>query len=202
MSQLPGFEVGRSVEPREVVLTDAGSIRVPIVVDGDISIDGANTGFTYEIRAGWLMGRTASGRWCPCKRTRTNGASGGSSSTATVHNAAAFRVGDAIDIGATTNRNITAVNYAANTITFDGSAVSWSDGAAVAARDGSQTCRGVLLDFVRLRNADNTQSAHKSAGLLIQGAVKVERLLGDVTAIRADSNAKLAGIRFSDDHGQ
>lgn len=201
MSRLPGFESGRSVAPREVVLTDAGSIRVPIVVDGELSIDGGNADFPFEIRPGWLMGRTASGRWTPCKRTRANGASGGTSNAVVVHNAAAFRVGDAIDIGAATNRNVVAVDYATNTITFDGSAASWSDAAAVAARDGSQTCRGVLLDFVRLRNGDD-QPAHKSAGILIQGAVRTERLLGDVAAVRADSDAKLAGVRFSDEHGQ
>lgn len=199
--QLPGYEPGRSLTPREIKFSDAGSIQIPIIIDGTLAIDGKNTGFTYEIRAGWLMGKTNSGRWVPCKRTRANGASGGSSNSIVVHDSSAFRVGDAIDVAAAANRTITAIDYQTDTITFNGSATTWSDNAVVVARDGSQTCRGILLDFVRLRNASNTQPVNNPASLLIQGAVKTDRLLGDVAAIRADPDAKLAGIRFSDDYG-
>jgi hypothetical protein len=202
MSQhLPGYETGRSIRPREIMLTREAMIQVPIVVDGANSTDGGNTGFPYELRAGWPMAQVAAtGLWTPCKRTTTTGA-GGTGAAITVVDASAFLAGDAIDVGADTNQTIVSVDYATNTITL-GASITWAADEAVVARDGSQTCRGFLLDFVRLRNEDNTAAADKSAGLLIQGAVKTEMLLGDMAAIRSDAQAKLAGIRFSDDHGQ
>lgn len=199
---LPGYEVGRTLSDREVLLSTGGMIQVPIVVDGNLGIDGANGNFSYEIRAGWLMGRvTASGRWVPCKRTTVTPSGGATGTEVPVVNAAAFRVGDVISVGADTNKTITAINYGTNVITVSGS-FAFANNEAVVAQDGTQTARGVLLDFVKLRNDDNTAAVHRSAGLLIQGAVRASMLLGDVAAIRADTSAKLAGLRFSDDHGQ
>lgn len=202
MSQhLPGYEVGRSMVDREVLFSGAGLISVPVVLDGNKAIDGANGSFTYEIRAGWLMGRvTTGGLWRPCPRTTASG-SGSSSTALVVVNAAAFRAGDTIKIGSNANVVANAINYATNTLTL-ASAQSWSSGDAVRVQDGSETCRGVLLDFVKLRTDDNTLPASRSAGMAIQGAVKAGMLLGDAAAIRADTAAKLAGIRFSDEHGQ
>lgn len=198
--QLPGYETGRTVTPREPLLSHDGMIQVPIVLDAVNGVDGSNGTFTYEIRAGWLMGRiAASGLWTPCKRTTVNGTTG-TVTAVVLANAAAFVVGDTITIGTDTGISITAIDYATNTITIASTTVA--DGDVVFSEDGSQTCRGMLLDFARLRKADNTAPANQSARLLIQGAVKISLLLGDATAIRADTAAKLSGIRFSDDHGQ
>lgn len=200
-SHLPGYEAGRTLSPREVLLSAEGAIVVPIALDGVNGTDGANANVPFEIRAGWLLGQiSASGLWVPCKRTRTTGA-GGTGTAITVINAAAFKVGEAIDVGNDTNQTIAAVNYGTNTITLAGS-ITWAASEAVVARDGTQTCRGILLDFVRLRNDDNSAPANKSASMLIQGAVKASMVLGDLAAVRADTAAKLAGIRFSDEHGQ
>lgn len=197
---LPGYEVGRAVTMREVLLSTAGTILLPVVIDGNLGTDGGNTNYTYEIRAGWPIGRlTASGRFVPCKRTIANGA-GSSTATLVVNNAAPFRVGDTIKVAANANVAINAINYGTNTITI-ASAQTWANGAEVRAQDGSETCRGILLDSVKLRNDDNTAPVHRSASMLIQGAVRVSMLLGDVAALRADAAAKLAGIRFSDEHG-
>lgn len=199
---LPGYEVGRTVSDREILFSQGAMIQVPIVVDGALGIDGGNGNYSYELRAGWLMGRiTASGRWVPCKRTTVTPAGGATGTDVPVVNAAAFKVGDVISVGADSNKTITAISYATNTITVSGS-FTFANSEAVVAQDGSQTARGILLDFVKLKNDDNTAAVHRSAGLLIQGAVRVSRLLGDVAAIRADTNAKLGGFRFSDDYGQ
>lgn len=199
---LPGYEVGRTAQNREVLFSTEGAIQVPIVVDGTKGIDGSNGTFNYEIRAGWLMGRvTASGRWVPCKRTTVTPAGGATGTDVPVVNAAAFKVGDVISVGADAGKTVTAVNYTTNTISVSGS-FTFANNEAVVAEDGSQTARGVLLDFVKLKNDDNTAAIHRSAGLLIQGGVRVSRLLGDTAAIRADTGARLAGIRFSDEHGQ
>jgi hypothetical protein len=200
--QLPGLQVGRTVAPREILFATQGALQVPIVVDGIRGIDGKNA-FTDEIRAGWFMGRiNTTGRWVPCKRTSVTPAGGATSSDVPVVNAAAFKIGDVISVGGDAGKTITAVNYATNTITVSGAAFTFANNEPVAAEDGSQTCRGVLVDFVKLRNADDSAPAHQPGGLLIQGAVRVSMLLGDAAAIRADAAAKLAGLRFSDDYGQ
>ena len=188
MSQhLPGVETGRTMTPREIMLTREAMIQVPIVVDGNLGIDGGNTNSTDEIRAGWFMGRiTASGRWTPCKRTLADGA--GTSATAlVVDNPGAFKAADSIKIGSGSAVTISALNYSTRTLTL-AAARTWSDNDVVIAQDGSETARGLLLDFVKLRNGDNTAAAHKSAGLLIQGVLTVSMLLGDAAAIRADTS--------------
>lgn len=202
MSQfLPGYEAGRAREPREVLWTRDGMIQAPIVVD-KTARDGGNGDFPDEIRAGWLLGRvSATGRWVPCKRTRVSAGGGATAATIPVDNADAFVVGDVIRVGADADKTVAAVDYDASTLTVSGAAFPFADGEAVVSQDGSAVCRGILLDFVRLRDADGA-AVHKSAGLLIQGAVKTGMLLGDLAAIRADASARLAGIRFSDEHGQ
>lgn len=198
-THLPGVETGFQAQPREILLSTAGVITVPVVVDGDKSIDGDSPTETYDLRPGWLMGQvTASKLWTPCKRTRAS--SSGTSATVPVDDAAAFRAGDVISVGSDANLTIASVNYASNQITV-GSSFTFASGEAVVAQDGSQTARGILLDFVRLRNADNTDDLHKSATLLIAAFVDRDLVLGDLTAIRLDTSAKLAGIRFSDEHG-
>lgn len=201
MSQnLPGFEKGRTQTPREVLLSHEGMIQAPIVVDGLKGIDGRNA-VSDEIRAGWLLGQvTSSRRWVPCKRTQAAN-SGAASTTLVVDNSSAFRAAELIVVGVNPAQPIVSIDYTTDTITLT-SAISWSISDVVRATDGSQTCRGILLDFVKLRNTENDAPAHQSAGLLIQGAVQTPMILGDLLAIRADTGAKLGGIRFSDEHGQ
>lgn len=198
---LPGTRVGRSMVPREIMLSREAMIQVPIVLDPTLSVDGRND-VLFEIRPGWLMGRVAaSGRWTPCKRTTVTSTGGATAATIPVVNAAAFRVGDTISVGGDTGKQITAINYQTNVITVAGAAFTFASSEPVLAEDGSQTCRGALLDFARLRDEDGVTPVPRSAGLLIQGAVQTAMLLGDVAAIRADGAARVGGLRFSDEHG-
>lgn len=207
-SHLPGYEAGFTASPRDVLYSHDGTITVGIVIDGDKSVDGTSPTQTYDLRAGWLMGRiTATGRWTPCKRTRTKSASsGGESSHAgdytivPVDDASSFRVGDVISVGNDANLTITNVNYLTNKITVN-DPIAFSGDEIVAANDGSANCRGVLLDFVRLRNDDNSAARHRSGTLLVQGMVNSNLLLGDLATIRLDASAKLTGIRFTDEYG-
>ncbi len=185
-SAIPGYESVRSVTPREILYSMENVDYKPggITIDSDKSVDGANTNLTFELRAGWLMGQiTASGKWCPCKRTRVNGTTG-SQTTITVDNASPFQVGDVITVGADTTNTITAVDYTANTITWVG-AITVADNDVVFCEDGSGVCRGVLADHVRLRNPENDAAVDKTAKLLIEGKVKQSMLLGDDDAVIA-----------------
>lgn len=199
MSQhLAGFATGNTASPREALLCSEGTIQVPILLDSG-AFDGGNTGKTGEIRAGWLLGRlSASNRFVPCKRTRANG-SGSTSVTLIVDNAAAFKVGDSVTLAGTNSTAVSAINYSSNTLTLAVSR-SWSDDAVIASGDGASVPRGVLLDNVTMQQSDESAASHKSAGMLIQGAVKVAKLLGDVSSIRLDVSG-IYGIRFSDDFG-
>ncbi len=200
MSQLPGFGASQTSVPREVLYSSEGAITGPIVLDGSVGIDGRSPTQTYDLRAGWLLGRvTATGRFVPCKRTTVNNANGTGTSFV-VTNSSAFRAGDVITVGSSSNLTISSVNYTSNSITV-ASSFTWTNGASVFAQDGSATCRGVLLDFARLRTPDNSASASKGASLLVQGLVRTDIILGDLTAIRGDTAARLGGIRFSDEHG-
>lgn len=207
-THLPGVETGFTAAPREILLSTSGVITIPIVVDGDKSVDGHSPSETYDVRPGWLMGRvTAIGRWTPCKRTRAlasssggESSSGGDFTVVPVDDASAFRIGDVVSVGADANLTITDIDYDQDQITVD-EPIAFAADEVVAAQDGSQTCRGILLDFVRLRNEDNTAGVHKSATLLVAGLVDVDKLLGDAPTIRLDTSAKLSGIRFSDEHG-
>jgi hypothetical protein len=200
MSQLPGYEVRTNLPPREVLFSSQGVITGPIILDGARGTDGRSPTQPSDLRAGWLLGRiTASGRWVPCKRTRVSNANG-SGTTFSVSNATAFLVGDVITVGNDVNLTITGINYATNAITV-ATSFTWADAEPVFAQDGSGTCRGILLDSVRLRNEDNTAPASKGASVLVQGLVRTELILGDLASVRADLQTRLAGIRFTDEQG-
>ena len=184
--KLPGFETGRSVTPREILYSPEGVQYKPggIVVDGTKSKDGANTNYTFELRAGWAMGQiTASGKYCPCKRTQVNGTSG-SVQAVVVDNAAPFVVGDVVTIGSDTGNTLTAVDYTTNTLTWVG-AITVADNDAVFCEDGSGICRGFLPEWTRLRNIDNDAAEDQSASLLTAGRLNKAMLLGDIDAIIA-----------------
>lgn len=185
---LPGYVAGRSVTPREI---SAGGGPLELkpggIILGSTAIDGGNTGYTYEIRAGWALGRiSATGKYVPCKRTTTT--SSGAVISLVVVNSYPFKVGDAVDIGADTNITISAIDYTTHTITIASTTVA--SGEAVVARDGSQTCVGFLQDWKKLRNYDNTAAEDKLGNLIVGGALNQSYLLGDITAILADTTSK------------
>lgn len=193
-SQLPGREAGRTIVDREI---SYGGVPLEYHAGGAVmnaskAIDGGNTGYTYEIRAGWPLGRiTATGLLVPCKRTQVN-QSGATGTAFIVDNAAAFRVGDTISVGADTGKVISAIDYTTNTITVGGS-FTFADNEAVVAEDGSQTCIGFLGEFLRLRNADNTADQNQAVSkLVVGGVVNQSYLLGDITAILADTTSAAA----------
>lgn len=198
-THLPGYEALRSVTPRDIMYSHEGKIEVPVVLDSG-GIDGGNTGYTYEIRAGWLLGKiTTGGRFRPCTRTLANGA--GSSATALiVDNSYPFAVGDSIKIGSGSAVTISAIVYSTHTITL-AAARTWSDNDAVIGQDGSQTCLGILSSFAKLKNEENITAVHAKGTMVIQGAIRQSLVLGDLTAIQADTAAKIAGLLFSTDQG-
>ena len=184
MAQLPGLTQGVTFTDRDPMLTRTGMVELPggIVLDGTNGNDFANT-YTYDIRAGWPLGKiTSSGLYVPCKRTTTT-AAGSASTSLAVTNAAAFKAGDSIVVGPNAAQAI--VSISGNTITLT-SAISWGKGDVVRANDGSETCRGYLLNFARLRNHDNSAAANIPAQLAIGGWLNASYLLGDTDAIWSD----------------
>lgn len=189
MSSVPGYATRRSVSPREIAWGGVPLEILPggIILDGTNGIDGGNTGYTNEIRPGWALGRiTATGKYVPCKRTTTT--TTGTVTSVVLVNSYPFKVGDAVDIGADTNITISAIDYTTHTITIASTTVA--SGEAVVARDGSQTCVGFLQDWKKLRNYDNTAAEDKLGNLIVGGALNQSYLLGDITAILADTTSK------------
>jgi hypothetical protein len=169
--------------------TQTGAVTLPggVVIDATNSYDGSNTSFETLIRAGWVLAKnTSTGKYVPCKRTIANGA--GSSATALiVDNAAAFKAGDALQIGATTG-TISTVNYTTNTITLTATK-TWSDNDVVyCSSNGTGTATCVLGEDVDLYQTDTRTNADTTAGVVyLAGVLKSDRVYGDLAAIRAVS---------------
>jgi hypothetical protein len=193
---LAGYSAGRTYTPREIA-AGGGPLEYAVagvILDGTNGADGSNTGYTEEWRAGlWLGKITASGLYVPCKRTLVNGTSG-SVTAVVVDHSLAFKIGDAITIGGDAV-TLTNVNHTTKTLTWVG-AVTVADNDIVIGTDGSQVARGVLGEFARLRNSDNTAAANKSAKMVIGGPLNKDMLLGDTDAILADSTALLERIKL------
>lgn len=178
----------------------------PLIIDSVNAYDGGNTNRTDEIRAGMLMAQvTASKKWVPVKRTRVTNT--GTLTALVVDNAAAFQVGETISVGADTGIVITAINYTTNTMTIASTAVvageavvctTFKDGTTSAA--GSETCRGVLREGVRLLSgvAFETSKVDKQAVILAGGYFNSSYILGDLAAVKADTAAKLSQCIWSD----
>lgn len=184
---LPGYSAGRSVTPREI---SAGGLPLEFkpggIILGSSAIDGGNTGYTYEIRAGWALGRiTSTGKYVPCKRTTTT--TTGTVTSVVLVNSYPFKVGDAIDIGADTNITISAIDYTTHTITIASTTVA--SGEAVVARDGSQTCRGFLGGTRDVYDFASASAVDAQAMLVEGGKLLLSQLLGDITAIMADTTS-------------
>lgn len=202
--KIPGYELGRTMTPREIAWggTPLEYLAGGATFDSTASIDGGNGVYTYEIRAGWLLGRNSTTNLItPCKRTTMRGTGSESSSKAgsysdfDVVNAAAFAVGDVITVsnasGSVSNANltITAVNYTLNRI-YVNAHVPTGANYLVFAQNGTQTCIGVSNEFAKLRNWDNSAAENKTIGqLCIGGVLNQTYLLGDVAAIVADTTS-------------
>lgn len=209
MHEKPGQRIiDAGMTPRQILMStfDCVELPGPIWIDGTNAGDGSNTGRVDEIRAGWLMAQiTGSKKWVPCKRTQANGA-GVTSTTLIVDNAAAFLVGETLQIGSTTGI-ISAINYSTNTITLTATK-SWSDndvvytitfkdGATSAA--GVEIARAVLLESVRLLTGIpyETTQVDKEAAIVSQAYINSTMVLGDKAAVLAVTNY-LAHIMWSD----
>ena len=166
-----------------------GAVTLPggVTIDSSVAYDGSNTSFETHIRAGWILAKnTSSGKYVPCKRTIANGA--GSSATALiVDNAAAFKAGDALQIGSTTG-TISSIDYTTNTITLTATK-SWSDNDVVyCSTNGTGTATCVLGEDVDLYQTDTRAVADCTAGVVyVGGMLKSDRIYGDLSAIRAVS---------------
>ncbi len=161
----------------------------PIQIDATYAYDGSNTGYERTLRPGTIMARiTATKLWVPCKRTQTN--AGATSAEVTVDNAAFFKAGDKISVGADTNLTISSVDYGTNTITLSGS-ITYADNEAVVGSEavlaGSEIARGVLDEEVDLYDDATRDYLDKASGrLLVEGHVVKSQLLGDYDACTAD----------------
>jgi len=213
MNELPGQRItDAGTTPRQFLLVthDVTELPGPVVLDQVNAFDGANTGRTDELRAGQLMARvTASKKWLPVKRTVVVGS--GTLTALVVRNAAAFQVGEHIDVGADTDITITAIDYATNTLTIasttvvDGEAVicrTFKDGTTSAA--GSEIARGILAQSVRMLSGVpyETSKVAKSCVIVCRAFVKTSMILGDYAACLASGVTNyLSGILWSDRQG-
>ena len=201
-SNLPGQRTGLSNTPRNVLYSDKGVIYGQGVVNAALAYDGSNTGYEGELRAGTPLGQiTATKLWVPCKRTTVTSGGGATSANVPVVDARAFRAGDTISVGADTGLTVASVNYSTNTITV-GSSFTFANSEAVVAEDGSQTCRGILNEFVKLRDEDAVWRNKPFGMLILAGLVNHSQFLGDLAAIRADTNAQLGQVLWTDRQGQ
>lgn len=234
MSYLGGTRVGRTITPRNILKRTGDDFYLPgpCVLDAGTStyrrsIDGGNTSYTNELRAGCIMAQiTASKKWVPCKLTTVAGGGSGSGSGAgsaviPVVNAAFFIVGETISIQpretgkspARITRVISAVDYANNLITVSGAAIQYntgdtvyvttlSDGTTSAA--GAEIPRAILSETVWTNNLEDPNDAaigtlyDKPIQLLYRGYVDNNYILGDYAACRDATTQYLTGILWDD----
>ena len=186
--------------PRRPLVWIGGSERV---VPGGAVMDAAARDHGHAeapetIRAGWLLGRNAAtGRFGPCKRTRT-GSGGNGTTQVTVDDASAFRVGDVIEVGGDSGLTVTAADYAGSRLTVDVS-VTYTADEAVRATDGTATAVGILGATVAMQDADGA-ARHRPITLLVGGGIDDAYVLGDLAAARDDAAAALHGFLFRTDH--
>lgn len=229
MSSLGGTRVGRTITPRNILARtgDDHYLPGPLVLDGGTatyrrSVDGGNTGYTNELRAGCIMAQiTASKKWVPCKRTTVAGGGSGSGSGAgsavmPVVNAAFFIVGEVITItgtsAGTVTKTLTAVDYANNLLTFSG-AIQYNTGAAVyvstfsdgtTSAAGAEIPRGILAQTVWTTNLQDALDAaagtlyDRAIQVLYRGTVNEDYILGDYAACRDATTNYLTGILWDD----
>lgn len=206
--RLPGREDLLTVTMRQFLLDG-----FPVTVEGGVmdstnSYDGSNTNFEWRIRPGWCLGYiTASKKLCPLKRTRANGA-GSAVVTLIVDNAAAFKAGDTLAIGATTG-TIQSVNYGTNTITLTATK-TWNDRDPVTGNSslaGSGDICGILAEETFLKDEFGNM-ADENITYLSQAHVIQSQLLGDIASVLAITltdplvNRVLSKFMFNTDIGR
>jgi len=204
MNELPGQRtIDAGTTPREILLSGEGvrTIPGPNVIDATYAIDGSNTGRTDELRAGCLMAQIdTTKQWVPCKRTTVATGTTGTVTALTVVNAAFFKVGDIISVGADNSITVTAIDYTTNTLTIASTAVV--DGEAVIATTpaGSKTCRGILKESVRMLTGVPYDSTNRdvNACIIVSGYIDDNQVIGDLAAIRADTGAYIDGFQWGD----
>lgn len=195
----PGQRAGVTTAPRDILMSYQAVRHGNGVLDAANAYDGANASHEDELRPGCILAQiTASKLWVPCKRTTANGA-GSSSASLTVVNATHFKAGDAITIGGTSGV-ISSISYSSNVITLT-AAKTWSDGDAVYVNDGSGIARGILNEFVKLKDEDGVARAKSFGQMVVAGLVNPDLCLGDLAAIRAASGMYLNGIQWGDYQG-
>lgn len=200
MPRTPGTDTGQTLTNRNCLASFEGVQLGRGVLDATYAYDGGNTGYERQIRPGTPLGRiTASGLWRPCPRTTTT--TTGTVTAAVVVDARAFKAGDVVSIGADTGLTVSAVNYTTNTLTIPSTAIV--SGEAVVVADGSQTCRGILNEFVDLWDETAQDYVDKSfSELVLAGYVDDDMILGDLAAIRAAASQYITGIIWDDQQGQ
>ncbi len=200
---LPGQRTGLSTTPRDVLYSDKGVRYGRGVIDSANSYDGAYTSYETAIRAGTLMARvTATKKWVPCKRTQINQA-GGTGTTWVVDDARAFKVGDVVTIGGDTGITITAINYGTKTLTIASTTVADDDVVFCTSLAGSEIARGILNEFVNLKDEDGVNRDKTTGLIVIAGMVDPSQILGDYAACRASGVTNYLGfLQFADEAGQ
>lgn len=200
---VPGVRVGPTRSSRNILWSDGGLVTVSGTIDSGNAFDGGNTGYTTELRAGTpLAVITATKKWVPCKRTTVTAGGGATGTAIPVVDARAFKVGDVITVGSTTSKTITAIDYSTNTITISGSfTFSNSDVVFATTPSGAATCRGILNEHVVLLDEDGVNRDKQVSQIVVAGAVRSGQILGDIAAIRADTNAQLSQIAWDDRQG-
>lgn len=234
MSFLGGTRVGRTVTPRNILKRTGDDFYLPgpNVLDAGSatyrrSVDGGNTNYTNELRAGCLMAQiTESKKWVPCKLTTiaaggSGSGSGAGSAIIPVVNAAFFIAGETISIQpretgkspVRITRVISSIDYVNNLITVAGNAVQYgtgdeiytvtlSDGSTSAA--GCEIPRAILAQTVWTTNLEDAIDAaagtlyDKAIQLLYRGYVDSAYILGDYAACRATTTNYLGGILWDD----
>lgn len=199
MNSLPGLRDGHGYTPRQVLFSTAGAAYLP---GGGVlkstSYDGANTSYEDEIRVGTPLGRiTATKLWRPCPRTVVNGSA--TSTSLVVVDSRAFIVGDVITVGADTTITVTAINYTTHTLTI--ASTTFVDGEVVFAEDGSGVCRGILNEFVKIKDKDGVRGDRTISKILVSGLLDETMILGDYAAIRAASGMYISDIKWADQQG-
>lgn len=228
MSYVGGTRAGRTVTPRNILMSSEGAhyLPGPNILDAGTaadlrSYDGGNTSYEWELRAGIIMAQvTASKKWVPCKRTTvaaggSGSGSGAGSAVMPVVNAAHFLVGEVITIAGTSagtvTKTLTAVDYTNNLLTFTG-AIQYNTGAAVyvSTFDGGTTAAGaeipraILAETVWTKDLDDAVNAaagtlyNKPIQLLRAGYLNTDYILGDYAACRDATTNYLGGFQWSD----
>lgn len=205
-SGLPGQRAGESTTPRNIVASYTprpGYVVGGIVLDTTYCYDGSQaSGDEQILRAGTPMAKiTATGLWAPCKRTLVTGT--GTLTDLVVDDSRAFQVGDTITIGSDTDVDVTAINYSTNTLTIASTAVVAGEAVFVdiAAQVGLEICRGFLNEHIDLVDSDHIARDKFASKVINRGHLDASMILGDLTAIRADSGAFIDGITWDDESG-